>query len=82
MRWLDNSLMVADTLTKVSAERGYLLDCIENNAWSAIISTDGIAAKDRIRAARHARAAALRQQRQETSMARGDRRGSLDDSST
>ena len=61
LKWLDNSMMLADALTKLSAERQYLLQAISDNCWSDEITEEGLAAKKRIRDGRHQRAAAARE---------------------
>ena len=64
LKWLDNSMMLADALTKLSAERQYLLQAISDNCWSDEITEEGRAAKQRIRDGRHQRAAARRSRSQ------------------
>jgi hypothetical protein len=53
--WIDNSMMLADVLTKLSAERGYLLQAAADNRWSDQVTTEALATKQRIRDGRHAR---------------------------
>ncbi len=45
--WIDNRL--ADCLTKLGAERRYLLDAIAENSWSDQITGDALQIKRKIR---------------------------------
>ena len=54
--WIDNSMMLADALTKLSAERGYLLQAVTDNRWSDQVTPEALETKQRIRDGRHARA--------------------------
>ena len=56
LQWIDNSMMLADSLTKLGAERLYLLQSVESNTWSDRITEEAVRAKERIRAQRHLRA--------------------------
>ena len=59
--WIDNSMMLADALTKLSAERGYLLQAVADNRWSDQVTPEALATKQRIRDGRHARAELARE---------------------
>ncbi len=52
LKWIDNSMMLADCLTKIGAERGYLLDAVTNNTWSEQITEDAMRVKEKIRQGR------------------------------
>lgn len=60
LRWIDNSLMLADCLTKLGSEREYLLQAARENSWSDVVSPEALKVKERIRSARHQRAEAVR----------------------
>ena len=53
--------MLADCLTKIGAERGYLLAAIADNTWSDQITEDAMKVKEKIRQGRHGRAEVARQ---------------------
>ena len=59
--WIDNSMMLADALTKLSAERGYLLQAVADNRWSDQVTPEALETKQRIRDGRHARAELARE---------------------
>ena len=61
LHWIDNSMMLADALTKLSAERGYLLKAITSNEWSDQVTEEALDIKKRIRDGRHARAELARE---------------------
>ena len=61
LKWIDNSMMLADCLTKVGAERGYLLMAVTTNTWSDQITEDAMKIKEKIRQGRHGRAEVARQ---------------------
>ncbi len=61
LMWIDNSIMLADCFTKVSAERGYLLAAIATNTWSDQITEDAMKVKEKIRQGRHGRVENARQ---------------------
>ena len=60
LHWIDNSLMIADSLTKDDSVQEYLMEAIEKNYWSLQLTEDAITKKDRIRMGRHLRAEAAR----------------------
>ena len=53
--WADTLVMLADCLTKLEAERGYLLAALSSGRWSPCSTPESLAAKEKIRAARKAR---------------------------
>ena len=55
VQWIDTLLMLADSLTKIEAEKLYLLTAIKDNFWDNTPTAETLAAKDRIRAGRKAR---------------------------
>ena len=55
VQWIDTQLMLAEALTKVEAEKLYLLTAIKDNYWNNTPTTETLAAKERIRAGRKAR---------------------------
>ncbi len=63
LQWLDSSMMLADALTKLSAERGYLLKAILDNTWSDRVTEDALDVKQKIREGRHARAEVARERK-------------------
>ena len=54
-------MMLADCLTKVGAERGYLLMAVTTNTWSDQITEDAMKIKEKIRQGRHGHAEVARQ---------------------
>ena len=52
--------MLADSLTKLEAETGYLLDAITQGIWSGVSTPESLERKAIIRAQRKARAVAKR----------------------
>ena len=69
LKWIDNSMMLADCLAKIGAERGYLLDAVTNNTWSDQITEDAMRVKEKIRQGRHGRAELVRQAKRQQKMA-------------
>ena len=65
LTWIDNSMMLADALTKLSAERGYLLKAISDNSWSDRVTDEALDVKKRIREGRHARAELNRERKRQ-----------------
>ena len=65
LAWIDNSMMLADSLTKVGAERRYLLDAIEANVWSEVVTEEALAIKQKLRDGRHAIAEVARNLKKE-----------------
>ncbi len=63
LQWIDNSMMLADALTKLAAERQYLLDAVKANSWSDKVTEAALDAKRKIREGRHARAEVLRKKK-------------------
>ena len=55
VQWIDTQLMLADALTKVEAEKLYLLTAVKDNFWNNTPTTETLAAKPRKRAGRKAR---------------------------
>ena len=49
-------MMLADCLTKLGAERGYLLVAVTTNTWSDQITEEAIKIKEKLRQGRHGRA--------------------------
>ena len=56
LEWCDTSVQLADALTKLEAERGFLVKAMGSGAVSVRVSSEGAASKRAIRAARHRRA--------------------------
>ena len=69
LKWIDNSMMLADCLTKIGAERGYLLDAVTSNTSSDQITEDAMRVKEKIRQGRHGRAGLARQAKRQKKMA-------------
>ncbi len=61
LKWIEKNMMLADCLTKIGAERGYLLAAVATNTWSDQITEDAMKMKEKIRQGRHGRAEAARQ---------------------
>ena len=55
VHWVDTKLMLADSLTKVGAERHYLISALEDNFWDYESNEYTLALKESIRVARRAR---------------------------
>ena len=53
-------MILADCLTKIGAERGYLLMAVTTNTWSDQITADAMKIKEKIRQGRHGRAEVAR----------------------
>ena len=60
VHWIDTLVMLADSLTKLEAETGYLLDAITQGIWSGVSTPESLERKAIIRAQRKARAVAKR----------------------
>jgi hypothetical protein len=56
LEWCDTSVQLADALTKLEAERGYLTTAMHDGYVSVKVSAEAASAKEAIRAARHRRA--------------------------
>ena len=60
VHWIDTLVMLADSLAKLEAETGYLLDAITQGIWSGVSTPESLERKAIIRARRKARAVAKR----------------------
>ena len=60
LRYSSVVVMLADSLTKLEAETGYLLDAITQGIWSGVSTPESLERKAIIRAQRKARAVAKR----------------------
>ncbi len=58
--WVDTLLLLADALTKVDAERGFLVQCLKTNTWSTTSTSETLGVKEAIRKSRQARHARKR----------------------
>ena len=56
LEWIDTAVQLADALTKLDAERGYLLRAFSTGTATVIPDSQAVLAKEQIRAARHRRA--------------------------
>ncbi len=61
LKWIDNSMMLADCLTKVGAERGCLLMVVTTSTWFDQITEDAMKIKEKIQQGRHGCAGVARQ---------------------
>jgi len=50
LEWIDNSLMLADAMTKKAACPEYIMDALARNKWSDVVSEEAKQFKDRVRA--------------------------------
>ena len=55
VKWIDTKVMLADALTKVEAERGFLLQCLAEGRWSIAQTEEMLEQKKLISDARRAR---------------------------
>ena len=55
LRWADTQVMLADSLTKLSVERAYLLEAMRTGCWSPASTPESLQKKVMLRAQRQAR---------------------------
>ena len=63
LEWVDTAVQLADALTKLDAERGFLRNALSSGFVSVRVSARAAESKAAIRAARHRRADAAREAR-------------------
>ena len=61
LKWIDNSMMLADSLTTENADAEYLMSSVEKNHWSEELTVQAAKVKERIKEGRHLRAEAARE---------------------
>ena len=70
LTWIDNSLMIADALTKQDAVPEIMMDAVEKNCRSLQLTEEALDRKRRIRAGSHARAELARSAKRARTSAR------------